>query len=52
MIELLGSVDIHVRASLGRKTKLLAALYGYVTGEPLTVGTVKNLLLKNRYKSD
>ena len=52
LIELLGSVGVHVRASLGRKTKLFAALYGYVTGEPLAVGTVRNLLLKNRYKPD
>ena len=48
LIALLGSVDVHVRASLGRKTKLLAALYGYVTGKLLTTGTVRNLLLKKQ----
>lgn len=52
LIELLGSAGVHVRASSGRKTELLASLYGYATGDRLTIGTVKNLVLKNKYKPD
>jgi hypothetical protein len=49
IVELLKSVGVTVRASIGPRTRLLARLLAYVTGdEELDVHTVKNLVLKLR----
>jgi hypothetical protein len=48
LVELLESVDVPVRASLGPGTRLLARLLAYVTGVQLDVHTVKNLVLRQR----
>jgi hypothetical protein len=49
LLELLESVGVTVRASLGPRTRLLARLLAYVSGDKeLDVHTVKNLVLRLR----